>query len=255
VVVWLGRVHVHDPVFLAIASEAQRIVLDTEYTSVASLLHLARWASESAPAARPKVADLAWTRLAVWQEMCARFFDAPRLRELAMKVTRLSLRQASEPGAPLGSEAALMLGWFATRLGWKVARVGGNVRYRRPDGGTVAVEIGAVARPPEVAPAALAAVAVDAEHDGVTARGTLTRELASGTEETADLASVRTDKDVLVWRMEANVPTPVEQTVRLRANKGARLLERTLHRPPHDPALVEAAMFAEQVLADGVVSG
>jgi hypothetical protein len=41
--------------------------------------------------------------------------------------------------------------------------------------------------------------------------------------------------------------------VRLSANKGAKVLERTLHRPSDDPALMEAVCFAEEVFEDGVV--
>src|SRR5262249_20012766 len=65
-VVWLGRVHTDDPVFRSVAEQAQRIVLDTDYTSLSSLLHLARWIREEYPHAT--LADMAWTRLATWQE-------------------------------------------------------------------------------------------------------------------------------------------------------------------------------------------
>ena len=44
VLVWLGRVHVDDPVFEDLSNDAHRIVLDSEYTSLASLLHVAAWA-------------------------------------------------------------------------------------------------------------------------------------------------------------------------------------------------------------------
>jgi len=120
--VWLGRIHVEDPVFVSLAALAQRIVIDTEYTSLPTLMKLARW-SRAEPG-RPAVIDLAWIRLAPWQELCARFFDAPRLRAHASHVTRLAVKQASEPGARLGSEGALLLGWLATTLGWKVSRLG-----------------------------------------------------------------------------------------------------------------------------------
>jgi glucose-6-phosphate dehydrogenase assembly protein OpcA len=280
--VWLGRVHVEDPIFVYLASSAHRLVLDTEYTSIQSLMQVARWAREEH--GRPFVADLAWTRLAPWQEMCARFFDEPRLREHAMHVTRIAIRQASEPGARLGSEGALLLGWFATRLGWKAKRVGDALKFARPDGATVVVELGAVRRPSGVAPLALARISVTAEHAGVIARGTLERELASGlsvapppsalasTSSTpgaspregearmsdppsqANLRRATTiDADMLVWRLDVDLPTATEQRVRLGANRGARLLERTLHRPPNDPTLNEAVAFAEQLLEDGLV--
>jgi glucose-6-phosphate dehydrogenase assembly protein OpcA len=242
-VVWLGRVHVDDPVFLSIAANAQRIVLDTDYTSLTSLLHLARWARQDK--ARPHLADLAWTRLTTWQELCARFFD--ELLGHADGITRVSLRQASEPGTRMGSEGALLLGWMATRLAWKTSRLGGALRFKRPDGGTVGLHLGTVKRPAEVAPTALAGVTIEAEHDGVQLKGTIERELGSG------LAQATPDADVLVWRLEVGGKQPIEQRVRMSANKGAMVLERTLHRPSEDPALTESVAFAEEVFEDGVL--
>ena len=243
--VWLGRVHVDDPVFLALAGEAQRVVLDTEYTSLASLMKLAAWAR--AEPGRPAVADLAWTRLAVWQELCARFFDDPNMRDLAHGIARLTLLQASDPGARLGSEGALLLGWLATRLGWKLQRLGGAMRFRRPDGGQVALSLTALARPHEVAPAALAGLTIDAEAGSVKAKGSIHRDLASG------LAGQSGDADVVVWKLDVPFPTATEQRVRLRDNKGAKLLVRTLHRPVSDPTLSDAVAFAEQIFEDGLV--
>ena len=74
------------------------------------------------------------------------------------------------------------------------------------------------------------------------------------------------DADVLEWKLdvgtapEAGAPAvsrrgPMEQRVRLRTNQGARLLERTLHRPANDPALAEAAAFAEEMVEDEIVCG
>ncbi len=243
--VWLGRIHVEDPVFLSVAANAQRIVLDTDYTSLTSLLHLARWARQDPT--RPHLADLAWTRLSTWQELAARFFDDASLQAHAHAVTRISVRQASEHGARIGSEAALLLGWMATRLGWKTSRIGGALRFRRPDGGNVGLVLGTVTRPAEVAPSALAGVTIEAEHDGVKLKGTIERALASG------LADATPDADVLVWRLEVDGKAPLEQRVRLSANRGALVLERTLRRATEDPTLTESVAFAEEVFEDGVV--
>jgi glucose-6-phosphate dehydrogenase assembly protein OpcA len=243
--VWLGRVYVDDRVFLALADEAQRVVLDTEYTSLGSLMKLAAWAR--AEPGRPAVADLAWTRLAVWQELCARFFDDPKMRGLAHGITHLTLTQASDAGARLGSEGALLLGWLATTLGWKLQRLGGAMRFRRPDGGQVTLSLTALPRPHEVAPAALAGIALEAEADHVKARGSIHRDLASG------LDGQSADADVVVWKLEVPFPTATEQRVRLRDNKGAKLLVRTLHRPVSDPTLSDAVAFAEQIFEDGLV--
>jgi glucose-6-phosphate dehydrogenase assembly protein OpcA len=238
--VWLARVHVDDPVFSSLADDAHRVILDTEYTSLASLLQLSRWARGASN--RPNIADLAWTRLAPWQEMCARFFDDPKLTGHAKKIQKLVIRQASDAGTKLGSEAALLLGWFATRLGWTVHRIGGSVRFRRPDGDTVVLELRKSPTPATIAPAALTGVSVEASENGVSIVGTLNLEV-EGTDSAA----------LLVWKLDAEVPSASEQRVRLSANKGARMLERTLHRPSNDPALAESALFAEEIYEEGLV--
>ena len=239
--VWLGRVHMDDDVFTSMAAHAQRVVLDSEYTSVGSLLQLERWSREEE--GRPSVADMAWTRIATWQELCARFFDEPRT-EYAQGITRVAIQQASETGARLGSEGALLLGWLATRLGWRASRMGGALRMKRDDGRDVQIQIGAVPRPEGVAPAALASVTIESTVNGALLKGTIDRELGSGTE----MAGKTADADVVTWRLAVAGLAPLEQRVRLRANKGARVLERTLHRSMHDPALVESVQFAEHFI-------
>jgi len=244
--VWLAPVHMDDDVFTSMAESAQRVVLDSEYTSAGSLLELERWSR--AEEGRPALADMAWTRIAPWQDLCARFFDDPRT-EHASAITRVTLHQASESGGRLGSEGALLLGWLATRLGWRAGRMGGALRLRGTDGADIALQVGAVARPEGVAPAALASITIESAVAGVTLKGTIDRELASG----AEISGKTTDADVLTWRLDVSGQAVLEQRVRLRANKGARVLERTLHRPMADPVLVEATRFAEHFFEDGVI--
>lgn len=245
--VWLGPLHVDDPIFEALAGDVHRVVLDTEYTPLSSLLSLAAWAKKSS--GRPHMADLAWTRLAPWQEMCARLFDEPRLRGHALKINRVVLKQASEPKARLGSEGALFLGWLGTRLGWKVSRLAGSLRFKRADGESVAVQLGVVKKPDGVAPSVLAEIILEAEADGIRLKGSVERDLGSG------LAPSAPDADMIVWRLEVDGAQPIEQRVRLGANKAAKWLERTLHRPAADPALAESVAFAEQIIQDGLQCG
>jgi glucose-6-phosphate dehydrogenase assembly protein OpcA len=260
-VVWLGRVHVDDPVFVGLATDATRLVLDTEYTSVTSLLSLSRWVRGRSRARRdsgrppghsvvpgvsgeidtPYIADLAWTRLAPWQEMIARLFDDPRLVEHAGHIRKIELRQACESGTRLGSETTLLLGWLGTRLDWKMSRIGGRLRIAGANGNPIQLHFAASERPAGIAPSALTGIAIEAEHDGVPLRGCVERDLAS-------------EADVLVWRLAAgDVPSANEHRVRLGANRGGRLLERTLHRAPYDAALMESAKFAEDVSEEGIV--
>jgi glucose-6-phosphate dehydrogenase assembly protein OpcA len=243
--VWLGRVHVDDPVFQDLANDAHRILLDSEYTSISSLIHVAAWARKQN--FEVEVGDLAWTRLAPWQEMLARFFDDARHRALAERVTKVRLTQASEAGARLGPEPSLLLGWMATRLGWKPHRLGGSLRLKRPDGGTVALELASVPRPKGVAPQTLAALHVEAQGDALRLDGSIERDLASGRS-----SDDTKDADVILWRQITEPGNVIEQRVRLGANKAAKWLERTLHRPRRDPAFDESVAFAEQIVEDGL---
>jgi glucose-6-phosphate dehydrogenase assembly protein OpcA len=240
--VWLGRVHVDDPVFQDLANDAHRIVLDSNYTSISSLIHVAKWARTQPNA--PHIADLAWTRISMWQEMLARFFDESETTPFANEISKLTLKQASEPGARVGPEAALVLGWIATRLGWKTSRLGGALRFKRPDGGAVVVELGSVPKPQGVAPQTLAALTIEAG----AMRGAIERELGTGL---AGDESTK-DADVVVWRRTLGESPAIEHRVRLGANKAAKWLERTLHRPASDLAFTESVAFAEQIVEDGL---
>ncbi len=250
--VWLGRVHTDDPIFEDLANDAHRIILDSEYTSIASVIHVASWARKQRNA--PEIADLAWTRIASWQEMLARFFDDPQTRELAFKITRISLRQAGEAGARIGPETALMLGWIGTRLGWKPSRLAGALRFKRADGAAVTIDLKSVHRPEGVAPHTLAAISIEAGDDPKKPAliGSVERELGSGPK---NEASSTVDADVIVWKLAfpSDPDRPgIEQRMRLGANKAAKWLERTLHRPPHDVAFDESVAFAEHIVEDGL---
>jgi glucose-6-phosphate dehydrogenase assembly protein OpcA len=256
--VWLGRVHTNDPLFVDLAKNADRVILDTEYTSLASLLSLGKWTR--AAIGRPKVADIAWTRLSTWQEMCARFFDDPAHRAHALAIEELVVSQASEKGSRLGSEVALLLGWLATRLGWTMDRLGGALRFKRADGKRITVKLLAVPRPFSVSPSALAGVALTARANGTVLHGSIGRSLGTGQPglPAGDMNepppySQTLDADVLQWRLEIEGQV-IEQSIRLGANRGARLLDRTLHRPAHDPLLEETVEFAEELYEDGLVT-
>jgi glucose-6-phosphate dehydrogenase assembly protein OpcA len=249
--VWLGRVHTDDPAFEPLARDASRIVLDASEGSLGSLASVVYWARARADRDRPGVADLAWTRLAAWQEMSARFFDEPRLRTLARQVPRVTLAQASPRGTPPGPEATLMLGWLATSLGWRLSSLAGKLRLVRSgpaaggasgqrDAGDGFVQASLRAEPDaRTARDALVSVCLEASAGDLSMRGEITREPG--------------DADAATWRLDvssAGVTQRIEQHVRLRASGPAGLLERTLHRPANDPALAEAAAWADELRSE-----
>ncbi|MGD0528501.1 MAG: glucose-6-phosphate dehydrogenase assembly protein OpcA [Polyangiaceae bacterium] len=239
--VWLGDIRPGDATFEQLARDASRIVLDVTEGSLGSLARAVSWARARAAADRPGVADRAWTRLAPWQEMCARMFDAPRLRAAASHMTRVTLVQACDAGAMLGAEGILFVGWLATRLGWKRGDPPGRagaLTFVREDGGKVELVIAASAtsRAPRQA---LVAVRIEASADAIAVRGEIARETD--------------DADSATWRLEVtrtgaaeqHPPERIEQHVRLPATGTARLLERTLHRRTVDAALADSAAWAD----------
>jgi glucose-6-phosphate dehydrogenase assembly protein OpcA len=233
--VWLGRVHTDDPAFGPLAEGAGRIVLDASQGSVMSLANVVYWARALPVAERPGLADLTWTRLSIWQELCARMFDEPRLRALSSHVTGVTVTQASDRGAALGPEGALLLAWLATRLGWKATSLGGKLRLVRADG--VAVKVSLRAQPVASAPPSrLQAVSLEASDAGLTMTGQVVRE-----------------EDAATWTLDASASAGaserrrLEHRVRLVTSETARLLERTLRRPVRDDALASAVAWADQL--------
>jgi Glucose-6-phosphate dehydrogenase subunit len=248
--VWLGRVHADDPAFEPLARDADRIILDAAQASLASVAQVVRWAGGRPAYESPGVADLAWTRLAAWQELCARMFDEPPLRELPSGVTRVEVLQASAAGAPLGCEGGLLLGWLATRLGWKATSLGGKLRLLRtnPHRNTSpqsAVRVFLRAHPAAKAPpGALLALEIEAKAGDLTMRGSIAR--GPG------------DADMAIWRREVQghgEPQRIEQRVRLRANEPARLLEETLRRARHDEALAGSVTWADELRGEELACG
>lgn len=239
--VWPARVRVEDPAFAPLARWSHRVILEATNGSLSSLAHVVIWARGRPQGERPGIAELAWTRLAPWQELCARMFDDARARRLASAVTRVRLVQASAGGASLRPEGALMLGWLATRLGWQASSLAGRLRLLAADGAHIQVELlaGTLASAPA---GALLAVEIEASAGGAALRGEVTR--TGGEEGTG------------IWRLELKLggeTQRLEQRVRTFADEPARTLERTLRRPAADLALADSVGWADELGGDELV--
>jgi glucose-6-phosphate dehydrogenase assembly protein OpcA len=232
--VWLGPVRPDDPEFALLAGDASRIVLDTSQSSLDSLGAMVSWTRELSEADRPGIADLTWTHLGSWQELCARLFDEPRLRSLASYMTRVTVAQASPAHAPLAPETALFFGWLGTRLGWKVLVRNGKMEVTRSDDRPLQVDLRA--EPGRSSSGALVSVRLEAEAEGVHLRGEIA--LTPG----GDGSNAAGEWHLEVMR--GREAQHLEQLVRLGEYRVARLLERTLRRPAIDTALVEAVAWA-----------
>lgn len=112
-----------DYVFRQLADSLDRLIVDsaTFETPESSLQHLATrlkgtWTHISGT-------DMNWGRITHWREVVAGFFDAPDLRPYLDRISRVTIEYAlSSKGGPVNRSQALMLaGWLASRLGWQPA--------------------------------------------------------------------------------------------------------------------------------------
>ena len=62
------------------------------------------------------IVDLAWLRIASWQDMIAQFFDEPALREELFAIRKVTIAAGSD------AEGLYLGGWLGSRLGWVVCR-------------------------------------------------------------------------------------------------------------------------------------
>ncbi|HZZ64093.1 MAG TPA: glucose-6-phosphate dehydrogenase assembly protein OpcA [Candidatus Baltobacteraceae bacterium] len=130
VLLWAGE-HLTDARFEALGSLADTIVLfssarDSGSGSLREVLALRGTAMER------KVRDLAFLRLAPWQDTIAQFFDDP---ELVDELPHLRRVEATTGSAP---EAYYLIGWLAGRLKWEAC---GRNEFCNADGRTITVEI------------------------------------------------------------------------------------------------------------------
>jgi glucose-6-phosphate dehydrogenase assembly protein OpcA len=71
------------------------------------------------------VADLQWARLAPWRETIAQFFDPKERRPFMGGIAEMGIDYVGESRGNRIA-AALLIGWFASALGWKVQRAVGG---------------------------------------------------------------------------------------------------------------------------------
>ncbi len=111
VLAWIANGLASDPRFGALAEIATTVICSTSVidTGTTALRELCAF-MESRPAIA--VQDLAYLRLAAWQDLIAGFFDDPALADELGRIRRVEIAAGS------ASEMYYVLGWLASRLGW-----------------------------------------------------------------------------------------------------------------------------------------
>jgi glucose-6-phosphate dehydrogenase assembly protein OpcA len=124
---WSGARLLQSRTFSGLAQQAQTVLVDSSGKARgAETIHelgefLTRFASV-------RLQDLAFMRLAPWQDMIAQFFDDPALREDLFSISGIEIESGSE------AEALYLAGWLGSRLSWEPA---GQDAFRDRNGKTI----------------------------------------------------------------------------------------------------------------------
>jgi glucose-6-phosphate dehydrogenase assembly protein OpcA len=120
---WKDIPHYEDKLFNHLAAMADRIVIDSAAFDHPrdDLLRLAQLLRERSQTMR--VSDLNWGRLTSWRTLVASFWDVPNYRPYLDRIDHVTIEYDPPDAAPaeIAPKALLVIGWLASRLGWRVA--------------------------------------------------------------------------------------------------------------------------------------
>jgi glucose-6-phosphate dehydrogenase assembly protein OpcA len=234
VVLWWPRGEpLADPRFVKLSSLVDRVILDsaTFVSPEAGLVALSQLIG-----ATTAISDLSWSRLTPWRELTAQFFDVPALAPHLAEIERVIIEYEAQPGAVTDrSQALLLVGWLASRLGWRphggAHEQGGvtTLHMARAVGDDVAVEL----RPAE------------AKDDLLDRLVTVTVECRRA----RFLVASHDAPDCAVTRAEADGMPPLQRKVRLEHLDEAGLIGQELRLLGRDQTF-EAALKIAAALVD-----
>jgi glucose-6-phosphate dehydrogenase assembly protein OpcA len=125
---WKDIPHYDDVLFNRMAAMADRIVIDSSCFDQphSDMQRLARIVGE-----RPQymsATDLNWGRLTAWRTLIAGFWDVPDYRPYLERIERVTVEYDAPDAAPgeIAPKALLVVGWLASRLGWKLEGAGAH---------------------------------------------------------------------------------------------------------------------------------
>ncbi len=139
VIWWQGDFLQQVELFRRLADVADRIIYDTSswIDPNAQLGALAGVISEHRDCS---FVDLSWTRLGLWRQIAAEFFDEPHCRAELNRIRAVEIEHGRGPGA--GVRAGLLGAWVAAQLNWSAADTTAMLHFtERDDTDTTAVGI------------------------------------------------------------------------------------------------------------------
>ena len=110
---WRSEFDFDDSVFKTLSGSVERIVIDSASMSENELLNLAKVFNRKDVGT---ISDLNWARLTEWRSIIASLFDSPEHRLLLNQITNVEISYSN------AARALLIMGWLASRLGWRILR-------------------------------------------------------------------------------------------------------------------------------------
>jgi glucose-6-phosphate dehydrogenase assembly protein OpcA len=117
---WPGQPAFQGDTFDLLVDSSDRLIVDSaDFTLPGALASLASLVTSRHPECA--LGDLNWSRLTLWREMVAQFFDAPNLLSYLTHLDKAIIEYEVGKRAAGLPQALLLVGWLASRLGWKPA--------------------------------------------------------------------------------------------------------------------------------------
>lgn len=190
--------------------------------------------------------DIAWSRLLVWRQLVAQFFDQPTALESLETIEEVEITYApmSDAGRCGLSAALLTAGWLATRLGWRAP--GELVRYR--DGWRSTLRAGEKGKSREI-------VLKIIEGDGDFGCGCLQKiRLVAGGHALGTFNVHRTSEEEITTTSDHGDMAAVTRIVHSRCPDDRSLISQELRRLHEDPTYTAALDFATLLWPAGMDS-
>lgn len=190
--------------------------------------------------------DIAWSRLLVWRQLVAQFFDQPAALESIETIEEVEITYApiSDQGRGGRSAALLTAGWLATRLGWRAP--GEMVKFR--DGWRSTLRAGEKGKTREIV-----LMLIEGEDDYGCGCLQKIRILAGGNAR-GDFEVARTSEDEITTTSSHGDGAAVTRIVHSRCPDDRYLVSQELRRLHEDPAYTAALDFAALLWPAGMDS-
>ncbi len=221
------------------------VVVDTVWTPDAGA-SFAVLADKATRQAVSDINDIAWSRLLVWRQLVAQFFDQPTTLESLETIEEVEITYdpTSDEGRCGRSAALLTAGWLATRLGWRAP--GEMVSFR--DGWRSTLRAGEKGKSREIV-----LTLVEGEHDY--GCGCLQEiRLVAGGRSLGTFDVQRTSEEEITTTSSHRDVTAVTRIVHSRCPDDRALMSQELRRLHEDPTYTAALDFATLLWPAGMDS-